>query len=218
MMRDPRSAPSAWRAVGPAGPQAASTASTVRGRRARGTRASWSTGRLTVDLPRDRWWTRSVWVSGPGSARTHRAGASETGTGARRMPDRADLVASSASSVSLARQGSGPQPGVGCPRTAERTEMEAPAAQAPARDDVELERQLRHASFFVQASLEQHGKLTGKLDVYLTSLIELLMDRGVIDAEALAQAVDANREVHDAEARARFETDGILPPWPTVMV
>jgi Fe-S-cluster containining protein len=96
--------------------------------------------------------------------------------------------------------------------------MDAPAAQAPARDDEELERQLRHASFFVQASLEQHGKLTGKLDVYLTSLIELLMDRGVIDAEALAQAVETNRETHEAESRARFETDGILPPWPTVMV
>jgi hypothetical protein len=64
--------------------------------------------------------------------------------------------------------------------------MDAPAAQAPARGDEELERQLRHASFFVQASLEQHGKLTGKLDVYLTSLIELLMDRGVIAAEDLA--------------------------------
>src|SRR5262245_50644232 len=134
------------------------------------------------------------------------------------MPDGADLVASWASFASLATHASGPQPGVGCPRTAERTEMDAPAAQAPARDDAELERQLRHASFFVQASLEQHGKLTGKLDVFLTSLIELLMDRGLIDAEDLAKTVEANREAHDAESRAKFETDGILPPWPTVMV
>jgi hypothetical protein len=95
--------------------------------------------------------------------------------------------------------------------------MDAPAAQATAATD-ELERQLRHASFFVQASLEQHGKLTGKLDVYLTSLIEVLMDRGLIEAEDLAKAVDANRETHEAESRAKFETDGTLPAWPTVMV
>lgn len=84
--------------------------------------------------------------------------------------------------------------------------------------DDEVERQMRHASFFMQASLEQHGKLTGKLDVYVTSLIELLLDRGVLDAEDLARAVDANREEHGAEARARFESDGAMPAWPTVMV
>ena len=82
----------------------------------------------------------------------------------------------------------------------------------------ELERQLRHASFFVQASLEQHGRLTGKLDVYLTSLIELLMDKGIIEAEDLATTVDANRREKDSESRARFETDGMLPAWPTIMV
>lgn len=87
----------------------------------------------------------------------------------------------------------------------------------PTAED-ELERQLRHASFFVQASLEQHGRLTGKLDVYLTSLIELLMDKGVIEAEDLATTVDANRREKDSESRARFETDGMLPAWPTIMV
>ena len=131
----------------------------------------------------------------------------------RTMPYRADPVASWASS---ATPGEAPGRRAGRrPWTAERTEMEHPR---PRPETTELERQLRHASFFVQASLEQHGKLTGKLDVYLTSLIELLMDQGVIDAEDLAQAVDANREVHDAESRAKFETDGILPAWPTVMV
>jgi hypothetical protein len=82
----------------------------------------------------------------------------------------------------------------------------------------EVERQMRHASFFVQASLEQHGKLTSKLDVYVTSLIELLLDRGVLQAEDLARVVDANRAEHGAEARARFESDGAMPAWPTVMV
>jgi Fe-S-cluster containining protein len=93
--------------------------------------------------------------------------------------------------------------------------MDAPSGTTPGD---ELERQLRHASFFVQASLEQHGRLTGKLDVYLSSVIELLLARGVLEAEELATAVDANRAEHAAEARARFETDGTLPAWPTVMV
>jgi Fe-S-cluster containining protein len=82
----------------------------------------------------------------------------------------------------------------------------------------ELERQLRHASFFVQASLEQQGKLTGKLDVYLTSLIQLLLDQGVISAEDLAATVDGHRAERAAAERARFETDGKMPAWPTVMV
>lgn len=101
-------------------------------------------------------------------------------------------------------------PGDARPRGRPWTGMDAPAD--------ELERQLRHASYFVQASLEQHGRLTGKLDVYLTSLIELLMDKGVIDAEDLARTVDTNREEKEAEHRARFETDGMLPAWPTIMV
>ncbi len=84
--------------------------------------------------------------------------------------------------------------------------------------DDELERQLRHASFFVQASLEQQGRLASKLDVYVTSLVDLLLDRGVIDAEDLAKAVDANRGQQAEEAKARYETDGKLPAWPTVMV
>jgi Fe-S-cluster containining protein len=82
----------------------------------------------------------------------------------------------------------------------------------------ELERQLKHASYFMQASLEQHGRLTSKLDVYLTSLIELLLNQGVLDAENLAKAVDTNREEHAAEAKSRYDTDGTLPAWPTVMV
>jgi len=82
----------------------------------------------------------------------------------------------------------------------------------------EIERQMRHASFFVQASLEQQGRLTTKLDVYVSSLIELLLSRGVVEAEDLARAVESNRDEQGAAARARFETDGALPAWPTVMV
>ena len=84
--------------------------------------------------------------------------------------------------------------------------------------DDELERQLRHASFFVQASLEQQGQLARKLDVYVTSVIELLLDKGVIDAEALATAVDGNREREAADTRARYEGNGNMPSWPTVVV
>ncbi|HET6950982.1 MAG TPA: hypothetical protein VFI47_11435 [Acidimicrobiales bacterium] len=94
----------------------------------------------------------------------------------------------------------------------------ATATPSGLSDPEEMERQLRHASYFVQASLEQHGRLTTKLDVYLTSLIGLLLDRRVIDTDALAKAVEANREEQAAEARAKYETDGKLPAWPTVMV
>lgn len=82
----------------------------------------------------------------------------------------------------------------------------------------ELERQLRHASFFVQASLEQQGKLAGKLDVYLTSLIQLLLDQGVVGAEDLAASVDRHRAERAAAEQARYDTDGKMPAWPTVMV
>ncbi len=111
--------------------------------------------------------------------------------------------------------------------------MDVPSAPAAARHDGagddagdgapagaidEIERQMRHASFFMQASLEQHGRLTSKLDVYVTSLIELLLAKGLLASDDLARAVESNREEHRAEARARFETDGALPAWPTVMV
>jgi Fe-S-cluster containining protein len=82
----------------------------------------------------------------------------------------------------------------------------------------ELERQLRHASFFTQASLEQHGKLTGQLDVYVTSLIELLLERGVIDMDALGEVVEANRKEQQSAARATYDANGQMPKWPTVMV
>lgn len=44
------------------------------------------------------------------------------------------------------------------------------------------------------------------------------MDKGVIDPEDLARTVDSNREDKETEHRARFETDGMLPAWPTIMV
>jgi Fe-S-cluster containining protein len=92
------------------------------------------------------------------------------------------------------------------------------AAVMSSREADELERQLRHASFFTQAGLEQHGKLASKLDVYVTSLVELLLERGLIDTDALAAAVESNRQSQAAEHRARYETDGTLPAWPAVMV
>jgi Fe-S-cluster containining protein len=96
------------------------------------------------------------------------------------------------------------------------------AAHRSTRDrggvDDEVERQLRHASFFVQASLEQQGRLISKLDVYLTSLIDILLAGGMVDADDLQCAVEDNRAEHTAAARARYQTNGALPAWPTVMV
>jgi hypothetical protein len=92
-----------------------------------------------------------------------------------------------------------------------------PPATVVAVDD-EVERQLRHASFFAQASFEQQGRLTSKLDVYLTSLIDLMLSRGMVDADELQRAVEDNRAEQTAAARAKYETNGTLPAWPTVMV
>lgn len=82
----------------------------------------------------------------------------------------------------------------------------------------ELERQLRHNSFFVQAALEQQGKLTAKLDVYLTALLDVLFDEGVVDTARLSDAVASNRELQAEDAASRHESGGGFPPWPTVFV
>lgn len=96
--------------------------------------------------------------------------------------------------------------------------MEEPAPVALGTSPDELERQLRHASFFTQASLEKQGQLLGKLDVYVTALIDTLLDGGVLDVERLADAVDANRASQAEETRARYEAEGALPAWPAVVV
>lgn len=96
--------------------------------------------------------------------------------------------------------------------------MDEPASLVPATTADELERQLRHASFFVQASLEQQGRLVGKLDAYLSALLDLLLDAGVVDVERLADAVDKNRASQAEETRSRYEADGALPAWPAVVV
>jgi Fe-S-cluster containining protein len=102
-------------------------------------------------------------------------------------------------------------------RDAGRVEDPAPVAAVAVTPD-ELERQLRHASFFVQASLEKQGQLVGKLDAYLSALLDLLLDSGVVDVERLADAVDKNRASQAEETRARYEADGALPAWPAVVV
>jgi Fe-S-cluster containining protein len=82
----------------------------------------------------------------------------------------------------------------------------------------ELEQQLRHSSFFMQASLEQQGKLTAKLDVYVTALIDLLFEQGVVDAERLSDAIAVNRQRQAEDTAARHSSESGLPPWPTVLV
>src|SRR5262245_32760570 len=104
MMRDPRSATSVWRSAGPAGPQAASTASTVSGRTMRapsggerdlaaagvvlaGVALRPASGDELVDEPAHRRLAQGEVVDQvglrerPRSAGTHRAWASDTGTG-----------------------------------------------------------------------------------------------------------------------------------------
>jgi len=82
----------------------------------------------------------------------------------------------------------------------------------------ELERQLCHSSFFTQASLEKHGKLADKLDTYVTALIDLLVQGGVIAVDDLRVAVDENRRAQAEATRDRYDREGTLPPWPNVVV
>jgi Fe-S-cluster containining protein len=81
----------------------------------------------------------------------------------------------------------------------------------------ELEQQLRHHSLFLQAVTEQQGKLTTKLDAYVTGLLDVLIEQGVLDPEALQQAIERNRRAEEEAAAARHQ-DGKLPAWPTVVV
>lgn len=82
----------------------------------------------------------------------------------------------------------------------------------------ELERQLRHSSFFTQASLEKQGKLADKLDTYVTALIDVLLQRSVIDADELQGVVEQHRRTQVEALRSQYETDGTLPAWPNVLV
>jgi hypothetical protein len=112
----------------------------------------------------------------------------------------------------------------GSPRTAPVAARSEPGrglapmgAQYNMTPEAELEQQLRHSSYFVQAVLEQQGKLTAKLDAYVTGLLDVLIDRGVVEPEALLQAVERNRQQHDEDVAARAD-DRTLPSWPTVLV
>jgi Fe-S-cluster containining protein len=82
----------------------------------------------------------------------------------------------------------------------------------------ELEQQLRQSSFFVQASVEQQAKLTDRLDAYLTGLLDVLIDTGVVDPGCLGEVVNRNRALQAEERAARFDISTGTTPWPTVMV
>jgi Fe-S-cluster containining protein len=100
-----------------------------------------------------------------------------------------------------------------------------PGAAAAWRDDsetttaiAELEQQLRHMSFFMQASLERVGQLGDRLDVFVTALLDLLLDDGVIDRENLSKTVESNRRQQAEATKAKAEGDGPFPTWPAVFV
>jgi Fe-S-cluster containining protein len=82
----------------------------------------------------------------------------------------------------------------------------------------ELDVQLRKASFFMQASLEKHGKLAQRLDAYVTGLLDVLIETGVIDAERLGEVVNRNREIQAEEQAEQLAENGGLSAWPLVIV
>jgi Fe-S-cluster containining protein len=82
----------------------------------------------------------------------------------------------------------------------------------------ELDLQLRKASFFTQASLEQTGQLAQRLDTYLTALLDLLIEEGVVDTARLGELVDRNREVQAQERAEQISASDGLGAWPLVVL
>jgi Fe-S-cluster containining protein len=95
---------------------------------------------------------------------------------------------------------------------------ESPPAGVGTDALAEIEQQLRQGSFFVQASLEQQGRLVSRLDTFVTSLLDLLIDGGVVDLEALTEVVEANRRQQAEDRAAALQADSGLAAWPTVLV
>lgn len=101
----------------------------------------------------------------------------------------------------------------------DRTTVLAPFEDGPEADPMaELDRQMRRNSFFLQASLEQQGKLATRLDAYLTGLLDVLIEQGVVDVERLSEVVTANRRQQAADEVARIAEGGGIKNWPTVVV
>jgi Fe-S-cluster containining protein len=102
--------------------------------------------------------------------------------------------------------------------TMQAADPTSPSAETNTDLLLELESQLRKSSFFMQASLEQHGKLATKLDLFLTSLIDVLVRTGAVDQDELLEAVTENRQQPDPRQSDDDQGDVALPPWPTVLV
>ena len=93
------------------------------------------------------------------------------------------------------------------------------AASSPGMEPVaELEQQLRQSSFFTQASLEQQGQLASRLDAFLTGLIDVLIEDGVVNVERLTEVVASNREQQARDKAAAMEGGNGLGSWPNVVV
>jgi Fe-S-cluster containining protein len=82
----------------------------------------------------------------------------------------------------------------------------------------ELEQQLRQGSFFVQASLEQQGRLVERLDAWVTALLDVLVESGTVDIGRVGEVVDAHRRRQAEERAEALVADHGLGAWPTVVV
>lgn len=101
----------------------------------------------------------------------------------------------------------------------DQTEVLPPLSADLNPDPVEeLDAQLRKSSFFMQASLEKTGQLAQRLDAYLTGLLDLLVDTGVIDTDRLGEIVNRNRELQAREHAERLAENAGLDAWPLVVL
>lgn len=100
--------------------------------------------------------------------------------------------------------------------------MEIPAqAPVPAslagRDPLaEMDRQLTRSSFFLQASMQEQGRLNKQVESYLTAVMELLVDKGVISQDELRDGVLRKRATADEMEGSKV--DEMNMEWPSIVV
>lgn len=98
-----------------------------------------------------------------------------------------------------------------------RADAVAPAAPASSDPLAEMDRQMTRSSFFLQASMREQGRLNKQVESYLTAVMELLVDKGVISQDELRDEVLRKREQAD-ELEGGNQVDHMNMKWPSIVV
>jgi hypothetical protein len=82
----------------------------------------------------------------------------------------------------------------------------------------DLDRQIRRASFFSQASLERHGRETRKIEAYVAAMLDLLFEHGVLKPEELGDKVRAKQAEEAEQAAAERAKNDSMKDWPSIVI